>query len=101
MTDTFRQLALTVQTLGLAHLVGFFDGENYWRMMVFIPRARTFEAVTAESGYEHHHAPIILAIKKVCLRRILQSDEREHLAVYVVLAGCFQLPYICANVTNT
>lgn len=25
-----------------------FDGENYWRMMVFIPRAQTFEAVTPE-----------------------------------------------------
>lgn len=27
------------------------DGTNYWRMMVFIPRARTFEAVTPEYSY--------------------------------------------------
>lgn len=26
----------------------FFDGENYWRMMLFIPDAKTFEAVTPE-----------------------------------------------------
>lgn len=26
----------------------YYDGENYWRMMVFIPRAQTFEAVTSE-----------------------------------------------------
>lgn len=26
----------------------YYDGENYWRMMVFIPRAQTFEAVTPE-----------------------------------------------------
>lgn len=25
-----------------------FDGENYWRMMVYIPRSRSFEAVTPE-----------------------------------------------------
>lgn len=28
----------------------FFDGENYWRMMVFIPNAHTFEAVNPESS---------------------------------------------------
>ena len=28
----------------------FFDGENYWRMMVFIPGAHTFEAVNPESS---------------------------------------------------
>lgn len=28
----------------------FFDGENYWRMMVFIPDAHTFEAVNPESS---------------------------------------------------
>ena len=26
----------------------YYDGDNYWRMMVFIPRAQTFEAVTPE-----------------------------------------------------
>ena len=28
----------------------FFDGENYWRVMVFIPDAHTFEAVNPESS---------------------------------------------------
>lgn len=28
----------------------FFDGENYWRVMVFIPHAHTFEAVNPESS---------------------------------------------------
>ncbi|MDE6460418.1 MAG: aminoglycoside phosphotransferase family protein [Paramuribaculum sp.] len=28
----------------------FFDGENYWRVMVFIPNAHTFEAVNPESS---------------------------------------------------
>ncbi len=28
----------------------FFDGESYWRMMVFIPDAETFEAVNPESS---------------------------------------------------
>lgn len=28
----------------------YFDGESYWRMMVFIPRAHTFEAVNPESS---------------------------------------------------
>lgn len=28
----------------------YFDGENYWRMMVFIPRAHTKEAVNPESS---------------------------------------------------
>ncbi len=28
----------------------YFDGESYWRIMVFIPRAKTFEAVTPESS---------------------------------------------------
>jgi Ser/Thr protein kinase RdoA (MazF antagonist) len=28
----------------------YFDGESYWRVMVFIPRSRTFEAVTPESS---------------------------------------------------
>lgn len=27
-----------------------FDGENYWRMMIFIPNAHTFEAVNPESS---------------------------------------------------
>lgn len=29
----------------------WFDGENYWRMMVFIPRAKTLEAVTPKYSY--------------------------------------------------
>lgn len=29
----------------------FHDGENYWRIMVFIPRAKTFETVNAEYSY--------------------------------------------------
>jgi Ser/Thr protein kinase RdoA (MazF antagonist) len=28
----------------------FFDGKSYWRIMVFIPRSKTFEAVTPESS---------------------------------------------------
>ena len=28
----------------------YFDGDSYWRIMVFIPRAQTFEAVTPESS---------------------------------------------------
>ncbi|MDE5660275.1 MAG: aminoglycoside phosphotransferase family protein [Muribaculaceae bacterium] len=30
----------------------YFDGESYWRIMVFIPRAQTFEAVTPESSLD-------------------------------------------------
>ena len=30
----------------------YFDGESYWRVMVFIPRAITFEAVTPESSLD-------------------------------------------------
>ena len=30
----------------------YFDGENYWRVMVFIPRSQTFEAVTPESSLD-------------------------------------------------
>lgn len=29
----------------------FYDGENYWRIMVFIPRAKTYETVNAEYSY--------------------------------------------------
>lgn len=29
----------------------WFDGENYWRVMVFIPRATTYETVNAEYSY--------------------------------------------------
>ena len=29
----------------------YFDGENYWRMMIFIPHAQTYEAVNPESSY--------------------------------------------------
>lgn len=29
----------------------WFDGENYWRIMTFIPRAMTYEAVTPEYSY--------------------------------------------------
>lgn len=29
----------------------WFDGENYWRVMLFIPNAKTFEAVTPEYAY--------------------------------------------------
>jgi len=29
----------------------YHDGENYWRVMVFIPRAKTFETVNAEYSY--------------------------------------------------
>ncbi|MDR0961169.1 MAG: aminoglycoside phosphotransferase family protein [Mediterranea sp.] len=29
----------------------FFDGESYWRIMVFIPRAQTFETVNPEYSY--------------------------------------------------
>lgn len=29
----------------------WYDGNNYWRMMIFIPHARTFEAVTPEYSY--------------------------------------------------
>lgn len=29
----------------------YFDGENYWRVMIFIPHTRTIEAVTPESSY--------------------------------------------------
>ncbi len=29
----------------------WFDGNNYWRMMTFIPRAKTYEAVTPEYSY--------------------------------------------------
>ncbi|MCC8071650.1 MAG: aminoglycoside phosphotransferase family protein [Bacteroidales bacterium] len=28
----------------------YYDGENYWRVMIFIPRAHTYEAVTPESS---------------------------------------------------
>lgn len=28
-----------------------YDGENYWRVMVFIPRAKTYETVNAEYSY--------------------------------------------------
>jgi len=30
----------------------YFDGANYWRMMVFIPRAKTYETVNAAYSYE-------------------------------------------------
>ena len=30
----------------------YFDGTNYWRMMVFIPRAQTFETVNAAYSYD-------------------------------------------------
>ena len=29
----------------------YFDGENYWRMMVFIPNAKTYETVNPEYSY--------------------------------------------------
>jgi len=29
----------------------WYDGENYWRMMVFIPRAKTYETVNPEYSY--------------------------------------------------
>lgn len=29
----------------------YFDGENYWRMMLLIPESKTFEAVTPEYAY--------------------------------------------------
>jgi len=29
----------------------YHDGENYWRVMIFIPRAKTFETVNAEYSY--------------------------------------------------
>ncbi len=29
----------------------YFDGNNYWRMMIFIPGAKTYEAVTPEFSY--------------------------------------------------
>lgn len=30
----------------------YFDGEKYWRIMVFVPNAQTFEAVTPESSLD-------------------------------------------------
>ncbi len=30
----------------------YFDGEKYWRVMVFVPNAQTFEAVTPESSLD-------------------------------------------------
>lgn len=30
----------------------YFDGNNYWRIMVFIPRAQTYETVNAEYSYD-------------------------------------------------
>ena len=33
----------------------WFDGENYWRVMLFIPNAKTFEAVTPEYAYYVRH----------------------------------------------
>ena len=48
--DDIDRKVLTFVTLKDSPKTYFFDGENYWRMMVFIPRARTFEAVTAESS---------------------------------------------------
>ncbi len=29
----------------------YFDGENYWRIMIFIPRAKTYETVNPEFSY--------------------------------------------------
>ena len=29
----------------------WFDGENYWRIMIFIPRAKTYETVNPEYSY--------------------------------------------------
>lgn len=41
---------LTFVSLKTSDKTYYFDGESYWRIMVFIPRAQTFEAVTPDSS---------------------------------------------------
>lgn len=48
-TDIERK-ALTFLSTG-EHKYYYFDGENYWRMMIFIPRAQTHETVNPEYSY--------------------------------------------------
>src|SRR3712207_9300503 len=51
----------------------WFDGESYWRVMVFIPRAKTYEAVTPEysryAGEAFGHFQAMLAD--------IRSEERR------------------------
>lgn len=48
-TDIDRKV-LTAVPLKSSSKTYYFDGENYWRVMTFIPRTKTFEAVTPESS---------------------------------------------------
>lgn len=48
-TDIDRKV-LTPTPLKSSPNTYYFDGENYWRVSTFIPRTKTFEAVTPESS---------------------------------------------------
>ncbi len=48
-SDVDRKV-LTFVSLKDSDKTFFFDGDSYWRIMVFIPRAQTFEAVTPDSS---------------------------------------------------
>lgn len=48
-SDVDRKV-LTFVSLKDSDKTYYFDGESYWRIMVFIPRAITFEAVTPDSS---------------------------------------------------
>ncbi len=48
--DDIDRKVLTFIPRKMSDRTYYFDGENYWRMMVYIPRAITFEAVTPESS---------------------------------------------------
>ena len=48
-TDIDRKV-LTFVPLKKGDKTYYFDGESYWRIMVFIPRSITFEAVTPDSS---------------------------------------------------
>ena len=48
-TDIDRKVLTFLHTS--EHKYYYFDGENYWRMMIFIPRAQTHETVNPEFSY--------------------------------------------------
>lgn len=48
-SDVDRKV-LTFVSLKDSDKTYYYDGESYWRIMVFIPRAQTFEAVTPDSS---------------------------------------------------
>lgn len=48
--DIERKVLRFIQTKG-SDKTYWFDGENYWRMMVFIPRSKTYETVNPKYSY--------------------------------------------------